>query len=150
MATNEQIDFVLSSFKETQPEELFKQIDKANVGIGSVLRILTEAGENPVTAGDISEKMGVSTARVAILIKKMVAKDLITKEVSKQDARITIVKLTENGRKTSNKMIDTVFNAISNIIDSVGMDKINIFISLLGEIRKVMIKNIQNQSFIEE
>ena len=46
----------------------FAAIDAANAGLGAVLRLLYLA-DQPVTAGTISEKLHVSTARVAVLLK---------------------------------------------------------------------------------
>ena len=78
MATPEQIASILSQLVALHPADCFKPIDAANAGLGAVLRLLYLA-DQPVTAGTISEKLHVSTARVAVLLKKLVAKGLVTK-----------------------------------------------------------------------
>ena len=75
MATPEQIASILSQLVALHPADCFKPIDTANAGLGAVLRLLYLA-DQPVTAGTISEKLHVSTARVAVLLKKLVAKGL--------------------------------------------------------------------------
>ena len=85
MATPEQIASILSQLVALHPADCFKPIDAANAGLGAVLRLLYLA-DQPVTAGTISEKLHVSTARVAVLLKKLVAKGLVTKGRDPVDA----------------------------------------------------------------
>ena len=70
MATPEQVASILSQLVALHPADCFKPIDAANAGLGAVLRLLYLA-DQPVTAGTISEKLHVSTARVAVLLKKL-------------------------------------------------------------------------------
>lgn len=136
MATEEQINYVFTNMIQSQPVEFLRLINGAKEGIGYVLKILNET-ERPVTAGEISDKMNVSTARVAVLLRKMVNKNFITKETDKCDARITIVRLTDFGRQTANAMQAEMQEHLSIVIDSMGMDKINQFIVLSNEIKEI-------------
>ena len=98
MATEAQIETVLKRVEKARPAHFFKCMDEVQVGIGAVLRLLYKS-EETVTAGKISDVLEVSTARVAVLIKKMVSKGLITKEQGVKDARVTIVRLTDFGTR---------------------------------------------------
>lgn len=64
MATQAEIELLLNQLKKAPPSGGFKNIDKSTAGIHAVLQYLYEA-QGVVTAGNISEKMGISTARVA-------------------------------------------------------------------------------------
>lgn len=88
-----------------------------------MLRFLHGSSDN-VTAGDISEFMHVSTARVAVLMKKMSAQGLITKEGDARDARITIVRITPKGEEKVQQIHDAIYAQVNDIIDRVGMKKI--------------------------
>lgn len=136
MATKEQINYVFTNMIQSQPVEFLRLINGAKAGIGYVLKILNET-DRPVTAGEISDKMNVSTARVAVLLRKMVNKNFITKETDKFDARITIVRLTDFGRQTANAMQSEMQQHLSIVIDSMGMDKINQFLALSNEIKEI-------------
>lgn len=148
MATQEQVNKIFSELIQSQPIELMQLLNGAKAGIGFVLNMLNSA-DHPVTAGEISNAMNVSTARVAVLLRKMVNKKYITKEADKSDGRITIVKLTELGKQTAAAMQREMHEHLSVIIDSLGMDKINQFIALSNEIKtvaetKLSLKNFQN------
>lgn len=70
MATTEQIEYVMRELPKAHPANFFKVFNDANTGIGFALKLLYSAEDNRLSAGAISEAMGVSTARVAVMLKK--------------------------------------------------------------------------------
>lgn len=140
MATQEQIDYVFSNIIEAQPSELFRLIDGAREGIGRVLSLLEESA---LTAGEISEKTGVSTARVAVLLRKLVKKDYVTKSTDEHDARVTVVTLTDSGRSAISAMRAEMRSHIAMLIDELGADKLDEFIKLANEIKSVADEKIK-------
>lgn len=137
MAAQEQIEVLLKHLEKTPPSKPFKNIDKNTVGIRAILKYLNESGEM-VTAGKISKHMHVSTARVAVLLKKMVAKGLIEKYNDPADARVVIVKLSEYGMTTAKEAKEDVYKQVGTLIDQVGMDKMLEFVAISNEIHSVM------------
>lgn len=134
MATEAQIERMLKRLERVHPVDCFKRIDEVQAGIGAVLRLLYESNE-AVTAGRISEVLGVSTARVAVLIRKMVSKGLIIKEHGVMDARITIVRLTEFGTQTFEKMKEDLYRQMGIVIDTIGEERLIEFITIAEEIQ---------------
>ena len=137
MATKEQIQRIFQKMQECHPAELFRCMDDTKAGLGAVLRILYTAKE-PVTAGMISEKMGISTARVAVLLKKLEAKGLIIKEHAARDARVTRVRLTEHGAEMILEWWDKICERMGNIIDRIGEERLLEYIEIGNEIRQIM------------
>ena len=139
MATSEQISATLDALQSTHPKELFHAMDMQQAGIGAVLRQVYES-QDPVTAGNIADFMGVSTARVAVLLKKMVQQELIAKEAARYDARVTVVHLTEKGRARVEKMQAHLYANIGKVIDKIGMERMAEFITISQEICNAMEK----------
>lgn len=137
MATTEQIEQIVGALQAAHPRELFQTIDETQVGIGAVLRLLYES-ESTVTAGKIAEFMHVSTARVAVLLKKMTAKDLILKETDPGDARVTVVRLSECGRETIESMRREIYAQFGAVIDKVGMERMLEFVAISQDIQKAL------------
>ena len=137
MATTEQIEALLEQLEKAPPSEHFQHIDKNTVGIRAILKYLSETSEK-VTAGKIGEHIKVSTARVAVLLKKMEAKDLIKKEQDPDDGRIVIVKLSEQGKQTAITARKEVCRSIGEMIDKVGMDRMLEFAAISNEIHSIM------------
>lgn len=137
MATAEQIKLLMELLREAGPADYFKTLDPRQMGMEAILHMLLESGET-VTAGSISEEMNVSTARVAVLLRKMAEKGLVTKETDTVDARVTVVRLTEAGRKTAEEKRSMAFCQMGAVIDRVGMDRMLEFAAVLKEIKAVM------------
>lgn len=137
MATAEQIKLLMELLREAGPADYFKTLDQRQMGMEAILHMLLESGET-VTAGSISEEMNVSTARVAVLLRKMAEKGLVTKETDAVDARVTVVRLTEAGRKTAEEKRSMAFRQMGAVIDRVGMDRMLEFAAILKEIKAVM------------
>lgn len=138
MATKEQIDYIISELPKAHPANFFKIFNDANTGIGFAIKLLYSAEENRLSAGAISEAMGVSTARVAVLLKKMESKGLISRESDRADARVTVVCLSEAGKNLAEQMQENMLKHISYVIDRVGMEKLKQFMDLSVEVKAAM------------
>lgn len=143
MATQEQIEVLLKQLKKAPPSELFKSINENTAGIRAILHFLNETS-GIVTAGKISEHMNVSTARVAVLLKKMAERGLIEKDSDPSDARLVVVKLSEEGEKAAEKMKNSVYSQVGTMIDKVGMERMLEFAAIANEIH-----SLQNVSDID-
>lgn len=99
----QEVKKIIEDFKETYPKDFFKILDKNACGICFVLNYLSSHNEECYSK-DICHESGLSSARVAVLLKKMEAKDLIRKSDSKDDGRFTIIRLTSNGKKEIERM----------------------------------------------
>ncbi len=138
MATKEQIDYIISELPKAHPANFFKVFNDSNTGIGFAIKLLYSAEDNRLSAGAISESMCVSTARVAVLLKKMESKGLITRESDMTDARVTVVCLSEAGKNVARQMRQNMLGHISHVIDKVGMEKLKQFIELSVEVKTAM------------
>ncbi len=134
MATREQIEMMLEELEKAHPADFFKRVNETQTGIGAVLRLLYES-DGTATAGKISEVLNISTARVAVLLKKLVTKGLITKEQGTADARVTVVKLSELGEKTILQMRNDMYKQVGLVIDKVGEERVLEFIAISNDIR---------------
>ena len=137
MATDKQILNMFKQMVSAHPVEFYKHMDVTRAGIGAVLRLLYTT-DAPVTAGTISSRLDISTARVAVLLKKMDAKGFITKEKDPVDARVTIVKLTDFGRKTIESMWEEVKSQMGKVIDEIGEDRLLEYIEISKETRRIV------------
>lgn len=137
MASREQIELLRRQLWEAVPMEFCKQIDQKQVGMEAILQLLLEADQT-LTAGMLSEAMNVSTARMAVLLRKMSEKGLIMKETHALDGRVTVVRLTEYGEAIAGKKREEALRQIGAVIDKVGMERMLEFIRISKEIKEVI------------
>ncbi|MDO5425145.1 MAG: MarR family winged helix-turn-helix transcriptional regulator [Eubacteriales bacterium] len=136
MATKMQVEAVIEKLEQADPYDFFRYFDETRAGIRAVLQFLYQSN-NTVTAGMISDALGISTARVAVLLKKMVSKGLVSKERSPIDARITIVKLTEFGKETIEDIQNKMYQHMAMVIDTIGEERLMEFISIAKDLQNV-------------
>ena len=121
MVTEQEIWDILTDFNSIKPVDFLQQLDVASMGIGNVLGFLASS-KREVTAGEISEYMGVSTARVAVLLKKMSEKGLIEKHADPKDARRVMVSITDEGMHLLIDKRKEILLYAGAIIDRFGKD----------------------------
>lgn len=137
MASANEIQKTIENIESVHKNKMFKVLNETTVGIGAALRILYKHGGS-ITSGYLCDLLGVSTARVAVLLKTMVSKGLITKEKNVLDARITVVSLTTFGKEVTQKMQEHVNKQINRVIDHVGFERLEQFFAISKEIEEVL------------
>lgn len=137
MATQQEIEEMIQLFHTIHPHSSRKQIDKVMAGVGAVLRYLS-LSEDLVTAGQIAAQLQISTARVAALLKKMEAKDLIIRETGPKDARTTVVRLSDHGRETVEKLRSEIYGQVGRMIDTIGMQRLKEFVNTAQEMIQIV------------
>ena len=137
MATQEQVDEIMRLAERVHSSDAFRCMDEANAGIGGTMRMLAEArgAGTVVTAGDIAEKLGVTTAGVAALLKRLESKALIARRRSQADARVTEVMLTEEGEARVQAFREEVRAQVAMLVDELGEDRLRAFFLTAAEIR---------------
>lgn len=121
----------------SRPKKMFRHVEENNAGIGCVLRYLEESGR-AVSAGEISGYMNVSTARVAVILRKMQEKQLIVKLSDPNDARKTMISLSEHGKQFFVEKKEKVLAYFSHVIECIGEERFMEFIEISEEIQAVV------------
>ena len=99
-------------------------LDDGYKGTSPLLLELKKAKDKnkEITAGDISKRFNISTARVAALLKDLEEKEYVVRNKFKNDLRVTIVELTLKGEeealKIKNRLTDFISKSIKGIDDS--------------------------------
>lgn len=137
MNKREQALNVMKKLRECKPTHIFKNVSDMDTGMTFVLIFLSE-NSGDVYASTISENMNISRARVTVLLKKMESKGLIEKNVSNLDARIEVIKTTEYGKEQSNLLKEKALSNIIKVIDEVGFNELNQFLSTAGRIKDIL------------
>lgn len=142
MADREYTISVIKRLHEKPSDEVLKKFNNDNAGIGCMLKYLSDI-DRPVSAGEISEFMNVSTARVSVLLKKMQEKNFIIRAICSEDARKLMISLSDGGRAECNRRQEKLIRTFSRIIDEVGMESMEEFISVAQKIKVVVTEEMK-------
>lgn len=137
MVPEQEVWEILEDFHSIKPIEFLQQIDITSMGISNLLGFLAFS-DRSVSAGEISEYMNVSTARVAVLLKKMSEKHLVEKSQDPKDARRVMVSITDEGRKILQEKRQEILLYSSAIIERFGKEKIMSFVETCKEIKEIV------------
>lgn len=116
------------------PYEVFNLFYIAEKGIYSILEYLINK-ENAVLAGELSQELNVSTARIAFLLKKMEMRGLIRKIKPINDKRKTLVLITDKGKNLIIKLKNKLILDMQNLVDKIGIEDIETFIKISKKIK---------------
>lgn len=128
---------MLGAMRKAPPSEKYQKIDRSSMGIRAILKYLSRENER-ATAGEISKALGVSTARVAVLLKKMEAKGLLEKQSDPADGRLVVVCLSQQGKDTAEQVRQEIYALIGSLIDEIGMERMLEFAAISNEIHEVI------------
>jgi len=93
--------------------------------------------EEDLSLGEFAERMNVSKASAATMIKRLEAMGLVTKESNSRDARLNVLKITDKTRELIPKLHEKVIeleNAIESQVGSSNLKRIVDDLSMLMSI----------------
>ena len=128
---------LLGKIHACRPKGFFGKIDESQRGVGFVIAYLSKA-DHEVIAGELARELGVSTARIAALLKSMEKNGLIVRQRSERDARQTVVNITEAGAKFAEELKEQLFSKIELMIEKVGKKDLEEFIRISNKIREAL------------
>ncbi|MGM9549323.1 MAG: MarR family winged helix-turn-helix transcriptional regulator [Faecousia sp.] len=111
----------------------YQHLSKMTKGELFVLNYLV-THETVIHPKELSEKMSVSTARIAFLLHHMEEKGLIVRSSDLSDNRQIIVRLTEDGIKAIQKTRVEVISRVSAMLEGLGPDDAREYIRIQEKI----------------
>lgn len=97
-------------------------------GMFFVLKVLSDANAD-LSAGDVADILGVTTARTAVVLSTLEKKGYITKSKSSIDGRKTIVRLNDEGAMALEERRAQLFGMVDQ---------------LLGKLSKIEVEQLHN------
>ncbi len=137
MATMEQVNEIVSNFKDIRPIKFFSKIDGVNAGKRFVLGYLSE-NNGEIYASSLSGIMNISRARISIMLDNLIQKGCITKKISSTDARKEVISITSLGLEEAKRDKREINDTLIKVIDTVGYDRIAEFVNIAKQIKEVL------------
>ncbi|MDO4282881.1 MAG: transcriptional regulator [Clostridia bacterium] len=131
----EKIFYELAKEKGPSLREDSQEFSRGEKGV-----LLYLSKSNGLTAGELSEKLGVTTARIASLLNTLENKGLIIRNKDIQDKRKVQVYITDSGKDLLEEQRENLIRIIEKIIDEMGEKDINQYIELGRKIRDILNK----------
>lgn len=130
-------EMLFQQIKEGTSTPISELLDEFNCGEIGVLSTLA-FDQNPVTAGELSEKLNVTTARIARILNPLESKQYIKRKNDRTDRQKTFVTITKKGKELADSTKKEIMDKIVQVIQEVGYDEIQTYISIVLKIRSVL------------
>lgn len=137
MAKKEEIDKIVEILEKNRPGVAIEKIRKHDTGVFAVVKFLNEANI-AVKSKDISDNLGISSARMAVILKTMEKKELINKINSKTDARAISISLSDKGYILSKKLKSNIRKTAEKIIDEFGIEYTTQLFYDINKVKKIV------------
>lgn len=134
MSERETANQILNGLYESIPRDFMDDIGVASKGMGFVLIYLSGA-KGETVSGDIARELGVSTARVAVLLGSMEKYGYITR---KKEGRRTVVGITPLGMEYAEKIREQIVSQTVFLIQKLGTDDFYELIRILTRIKTTL------------
>jgi DNA-binding MarR family transcriptional regulator len=116
-----------------------KNIDETMRGEACIIYVIAQKGGG-VLPGEISNEMGISSARTAVALNNLEKKGLITRQMDRSDRRKILVDLTLAGQILVEHHNRTMLESAVRIIEALGERDAKELVRILGKLAAVMPK----------
>lgn len=114
--------------------DIFQDFNRGEVGVLSYLAF----DNNEATAGELSEMLNVSTARIASILNSLESKEYIIRRADKTDKRKILVTITKKGIILATSAKDEIIKKISKVVKEIGNEKIKEYVKMMLKIKKIL------------
>ncbi len=141
MAKKEEVLYALELFHNNRPQKIFDAVNRGEIGAFAVVKLLYEA-DKELTSADLCKHIKISSARMAVLIKRLEKKGLVVKTTSEVDTRAKILKLSEKGVALADKLKENMYETMGKIIDEFGLEELESMFTKLGKLKAILGENV--------
>ena len=149
MDTEEEIRQLVAHRPPHPPRPFMNRMDREKHGLGAVLHVLMDVGK-PMTAGALSERVGVTTARMAVLLRQLEERGLIERGSDKKDARKTLISISKKGCAAVEEHRAKLDGMLSDVIREVGPERFKLFVELSEEVYAAMERQLRKDPELSE
>ena len=130
---------LFQQLRNNSKTSLTQMLNDFNCGEIGVLGYLVFDKDN-VTSGELSDKLDVTTARIASVLNSLESKGYIKRNIDSGDKRKILVTITDKGRVLVYKVKKELTDKIINLLKVVSYDDIKEYMRISLEIRKILSK----------
>lgn len=119
-----------------------KQIDDSMRGEHFALYYISEH-EGNVSPSDISDEMGITSARVAAALNSLEKKGLISRRIDADDRRRILIDLTDSGKEQVKKHYQMILNKTIDMLRYLGEEEAKNYIRIMKKMAKFSQNNFR-------
>ncbi len=137
MATEKEIERVSRQFlSPSLYDPLILEFLSNRQGMAALFRMLIKSRE-PLTSRDLQDILHVSSARTAVMVRRLEEKGVIEKKPNPKDRRAYFLVPTQKGLEIAHKREEDLNRLFGRMIDEIGYDRLEEFFSIMHDLTHV-------------
>lgn len=137
---NKDIIEVMEFIHKNKPFHDLDEVHMHERGLGATIVFLAKA-DGEVKSVDISSFLNISSARMAVILKKLEQKDVIMKATSQTDSRAITISLTAKGHTMAKNLEDNMYQVVSKIVEEIGLEEFYDTFKKIKSIKQIFEEN---------
>lgn len=130
---------------ERQPKRMNSDVlTSAQFGEMAVIRLLYQS-DAALAAGEISERLQMTTSRIAAVLNSLEKKEMIVREADSQDRRRVLVSLTEQGRTRCAAKRQEAREHALRFLQKLGEEDAEQFVRLIKKTMRILSEDAQRK-----
>lgn len=130
-------EFLFSKLKPNSLNNILNEFNRGEIGVLSYLAF----DKNEVSAGELSDNLNVTTARIASILNSLESKEYISRSENIKDKRKILVRITKQGKELAISAKQEIIDKIIKIIQEVGHEELKNYIDVALKIKKILDEN---------
>lgn len=126
---------LMRSFDQRKKAPPHEEISQTMRGEMAVLRLLAQEG-TPMTAGDLSRKLRMTTSRIAAVLGSLEKKGMILRQADERDKRRVQVVLTDQGSAFCQRKKEQALADMTRLLTHLGHEDAHHFVRIMGRIHQ--------------
>lgn len=108
--------------------------DKKAVGPGGGIVLMTLADTGPISLNELTRRVARDKSQMTRTIRSLETKGLVGRETSPDDARVSVVSLTDDGQAVVTDLMQAVSEVINDILEPISNDEKRTLKTLLARV----------------
>lgn len=144
MPTHEEITEAMLWLDQHKPEHNINQLHRSGMGLWAVLTLLQKQ-DKPLSSKEISTALGVSSARMTVLLKKMEQESLIDKKNYPNDGRKVLISLSPEGKEKAQSLTEKKYHCTAAILEIYSLSQLKDLFQQLNNIHGIIQTHLQDE-----
>lgn len=108
--------------------------DKKAVGPGGGIVLMTLSDTGPISLNELTRRVARDKSQMTRTIRSLETKGLVGRETSPDDARVSVVSLTDDGQAVVTDLMQAVSEVINDILEPISNDEKRTLKTLLARV----------------
>jgi len=129
---------IFESIRRTKPAPMMRRLELLDLSPSHFRALHLLASGEKLTMKDLAKRLGMTPPSVTVLTRQLQQKGLIGRERDRDDRRVVLLSLTEEGRKLLDEMLKERLQVMERLLQGLSPEEQQLLLDLLARAVEAM------------